>query len=114
MRKMILVLSLLWSVNGIAAGYTPWAVPTQIEYVHGGILVSGSFGDINGCGESDLIYISPSPNDPEVFRTMTSLILVAFTSKKEVRFFTRECIGVNMHWSGTPINAAHNSGFYIR
>ena len=113
MKSIVGILLLMLSSELFAAGYTGWAVPTQLEYVNGGILVTGEFGDVNGCGQQNYIFIAPS-SEPKDFTTMTSIILAAFVAQKEVRFYANGCTAVTFHFSGTPINSAHTSGFYIR
>ncbi len=39
------------SVDAIAAGYTGWAVPTRIALVNNGVLIAGSYRDVNRCGQ---------------------------------------------------------------
>ena len=113
MKKLIVLFTFILSGTVSAAGYTAWAKPQMLEYVNGGILVNGAFGDVNNCGQADYIFIAPSA-DPVDFSTMTSIILTAFAAQKEVRFYTSSCAAVTFHYTGTPINAAHNHGFYIR
>lgn len=113
MRIVIGILLSLLASGTFADGYTSWAKPTQLEYVNGGILVTGEFGDVNECGQQNYIFIVPS-SDPKDFSTMTSIILTAFTAQKEVRFYTKDCAAVTLHFSGAPINSAHTSGFHIR
>lgn len=114
MKKILQILLIVMSSNSFAAGYTGWVVPTQLEYTNGGILVYGGFSDVNSCGQAGYIFIRPTPTDPDLYKTMTSMILTAFTAGKEVRFYTQECVQVSMHWSGNVINAAHYSGLYMR
>lgn len=114
MKKFIGLVLLFVSSSCFASGYTIWTKPTMLEYVNQGILVSGNFADVNQCGKSGYIFIRPTPNNPEIFRTMASMILTAFTAQKEVRFYVYECATVSSHWSGNVINAADYGVFYIR
>ena len=101
--------------HAYAGGYTAWAVPSQLEYVNGGVLVSGSFGDINNCGQADYVFIAPSENDQNWFQSSLSMLLTAFAAKKEIKFHTQDCTSVSFHWGTIEnINAANSSGFYIR
>ncbi len=113
MKNLVCLFAFIISGGASAAGYTAWAKPEMLEYVNGGILVNGAFGDVNNCGLADYIFIAPS-TDSTTFSTMTSIILTAFTAQKEVRFYTSSCAAVTFHYTGTPINAAYTDGFYIR
>lgn len=117
MRKTLFALSFIISTNSFAAGYTEWAVPAQIEYVSHGILIRGTYGDPHSCGESDWVFIKPTPSNPEIFKTMTSIALTAITASRELRFFTNECVAIPMHFGpgNNVINAAADGGgFYMR
>jgi hypothetical protein len=101
--------------HAYAGGYTAWAVPSQLEYVNGGILVSGNFGDINSCGQSGHIFVMPSENDQNWFQSSLSILLTAFAAQKEIKFYTQDCTSVSFHWGPVEnINAALMNGFYIR
>lgn len=92
--------------HAYAGGYTA---------VNGGVLVSGSFGDINNCGQADYVFIAPSENDQNWFQSSLSMLLTAFATKKEIKFHTQDCTSVSFHWGTIEnINAANSSGFYIR
>lgn len=114
MVKLFILAGAAMALNCNAAGYTTWSKVTQVEYVNGGLLISGNFDDVNACGKSGYIYIKETPEAPIKFQTMTSMVLSAFAAQNKVRFHTKSCGAVSMHWSGDVINIAHTSGFYIK
>lgn len=114
-KLSVCFLLILNGTSVFSAGYTVWAKPTTIEYVANGILVAGSFGDINGCGQANYIFIKPAPSNPETFKIMTSIIITAITAQRDVRFYTNKCTSVSFHWNGNVINEAYTGGgFFMR
>ncbi|MEM7363452.1 MAG: hypothetical protein AAF525_05475 [Pseudomonadota bacterium] len=96
-------------------GYTAWATISKIEYVNGGLLVFGAFGNINGCQQANMIFIPQVVTDPESFRVKSSMMFVAMSAGHEVRFYTKLCTSVGFHYSGDDAaNIAHTSATYIR
>lgn len=74
----------MFSFHTNAGAYSPWAIPTQIEYVNDGILVSGRFGNPNNCSDSDKIFISKNNiGDEKIFKSLLSILLSALTEKKK-------------------------------
>lgn len=113
MKKLMLVATLsMFSFHTNAGAYSPWAIPTQIEYVNDGILVSGRFGNPNNCSDSDKIFISKNNiGDDTAFKSLLSMLLTAFTAKKEVQFRSDYCFNVTFH--GLNVSESRTA-IYIR
>ncbi|WP_460803062.1 hypothetical protein [Microbulbifer agarilyticus] len=79
------------------AAYSNWAIPEQIEYVNDGILVSGNFGNPSNCSNENFLFISRTAAGDEPFKVMTSMVLSALTSKREIRMHTTQCFNVSYH-----------------
>ena len=109
------VLLTVCSAPASAAGYTGWAVPSELEYVNGGILVRGAFGDPNGCGTLDYIFVPNDAADSKDFQPVMSMILTALTTKRQMRFFSNSCAEVPFHWNGPVISQTRpGQAVYIR
>ncbi|TQV87953.1 hypothetical protein [Aliikangiella coralliicola] len=113
MKKAILAMVVMmfsWQVS--AGAYSSWAIPTQLEYVNGGILVSGAFGNPNNCAVSNKVFISSeNVGSGEKFQSLLSILLTAFTAKKEVRFRSDYCFNVTFH--GEQVSESRTA-VYIR
>ena len=84
-------------VSHAQAGYSNWAIPEQIEYVNDGILVTGNFGNPSNCSDSNYLFISRTATGEEPFKVMTSMVLAALTSKREIKMHTTRCFSVSYH-----------------
>ncbi|WP_459924008.1 hypothetical protein [Desulfatiferula olefinivorans] len=117
---ILLFVVLIMSSNAFAGDFTPWAMPTHIEYVNKGILVFGAFGNVNECKDAngiprpDRVFVKPTPDDPEVFKTMSAMIISAFSSNRPIQFYSKECGEVSFHYSGSAVNIAHTNGLKVR
>ncbi len=87
-------LSTVASVDAIAAGYTRFAVPTQIELVNNGVLIAGSYLDVNRCGHADLVFYHT--RDARYQETL-SMAYAALAAGKELAFYVDSCIWVSFH-----------------
>ncbi len=87
-------LSSVTSVDAIAAGFTRWAVPTQIGLVNNGVLISGIYLDVNRCGHADLVFYHT--RDPRYQETL-SMAYAALAAGKELSFYVDSCIWVSFH-----------------
>lgn len=101
--------------NFSQAAYTSYAIPTQIEYVSNGILVSGNFGDPNGCGKSNYVFIPIDPANEVAYQSILSMVLTGFTAQREMKFHTNSCTSVSFHWNGQVINeTSSGNAVFIR
>ncbi len=82
------------SVDAIAAGFTRWAVPTQIELVNNGVLIAGSYLDVNRCGHADLVFYHT--RDARYQETL-SMAYAALAAGKELAFYVDSCVWVSFH-----------------
>jgi hypothetical protein len=100
MKKLLAVFcaSLLANTAG-AAGYTSWAVPTLIENVNGGTLITGSFGDPGGCGEANYIFVRQSASN---YKEVVAMAYVALVGGRQLMFYAASCTSVSFHWG--PVN----------
>lgn len=111
MKKLIFIMVILFSLPVYAAGYTSWAVPTQLEYVNDGVLISGGFGNPGGCAITDKIFISRAAVGDEKFQSILSFALTALTAKKEIKFRSGRCFDVTFH--GQNVSES-TTAIYIR
>ena len=115
LRRIAIVLcGLSTSLPAYSAGYTPWAEVTEIERVGDGIVIRGSFGDVNNCGTADIVYY---PKTHEDYELVLSMALTALTADREMRFYIDTCVSISFHWgSNNPvINQSRNGqAIYIR
>ncbi len=82
------------TVDAIAAGYTGWAVPTRISLVNNGVLIAGSYRDVNRCGNADLVFYHTS--DARYQETL-SMAYAALAAGKELSFYVDRCVWVSFH-----------------
>ena len=103
----------LLTLEAHSAGYSNWAVPTQVELVSGGLLIFGAFGNPSGCTEKDKFYV---PDTDKRFQTIVSISLAALMAQKEMKFYGGKCTDkVSFHWTGLAINEnLYNHPVYIR
>ncbi len=85
-------LSTATSVDAIAAGFTSWAVPTAIELVNNGVLISGSYRDVNRCGHADLVFYH---NTDARYQETLSMAYAALAAGKELSFYVDRCVWVS-------------------
>lgn len=86
---LALMLSLTAARGALAAGYTNWAVPTQIMTTgDGGILVYGAFGNPAQCAVADKIHVQ---NDTNQLKLVEGMVLTALATGKAVQFYVVEC-----------------------
>ena len=111
-KLVIFVLLIVISVTANAGNYSSWAVPTYVEIVSGGVLIHGTFGDPNNCGQSNYIYVSESDSR---YDSVLSMSLAALMGKREMRFYSSTCTSVTFHWSGAVINQnTSGQAVYVR
>ncbi len=89
-----IALSTATSVDAIAAGYTRWAVPTRIELINNGVLISGGYRDVNRCGNVDLVFYHT--RDARYQETL-SMAYAALAAGKELSFYVDRCVWVSFH-----------------
>ena len=82
------------SVDAIAAGYTGWAVPTRIALVNNGVLIAGSYRDVNRCGNADLVF--HHTGDARYQETL-SMAYAALAAGKELSFYVDSCVWVSFY-----------------
>lgn len=114
MKVVAALICSLLPLSGLAAGYSGWAVPSQVEWVSGGILITGNFTDVNGCGQANKIFLDQAGGDIESFKMRVAMVLAGFAAQKEMQFYSVGCTTVPFHYSGNVINAANINGVYIR
>ena len=93
---MALAAALLTATSNaaIAAGFTSWAVPTRIELVNNGVLIAGSYRDVNRCGNADLVFYHTG--DARYQETL-SMAYAALAAGKELSFYVDSCVWVSFH-----------------
>jgi hypothetical protein len=106
---------LLSQANVLAApGYTPWAVPTQVQMTSGGILVSGAFGNLETCTYADHVFYHSSYAQ---YNVVVSMVMAAIAAKQEIRFYVSGCMPVGFIWGGntSAVNgSADGNGVAVR
>jgi hypothetical protein len=85
MRALVCIIFVLTSLQVCAGGYSAWAVPTELEYVNDGVLISGAFGNPNSCTDTNKIFFSRTNLENEKFQSILSFVLTALTAEKEIR-----------------------------
>jgi hypothetical protein len=93
------------SMSAHAGGYTSWAVPSSIELVNGGALVSGNFGDPNSCGRANYVFVNQTSSN---YKEVVAMAYMAFAAGKEMMFYSQSCTAVGFHWDGNVINLNHD------
>jgi hypothetical protein len=113
MNKMIIIIFFVFmSMPASAGSYSNWAIPTHVELVGGGVLIHGAFGDPNGCGKPNYIFVSGTDIR---YDSVLSMSLSALMGKKEMRFYSSQCTSVGFHWTGNVINHNLNGqAVYVR
>ena len=89
-----IALSTATSVDAIAAGFTRWAVPTAIQLVNNGVLIAGSYRDVNRCGNADLVFYH---NTDVRYQETLSMAYAALAAGKELSFYVDSCVWVSFH-----------------
>ncbi len=87
-------LSTAATVDATAAGYTGWAVPTRIALVNNGVLIAGSYRDVNRCGNADLVFYHTG--DARYQETL-SMAYAALAAGKELSFYVDSCVWVSFY-----------------
>ncbi len=87
-------LSAAASVDALAAGFTRWAVPTAIELVNNGVLIAGTYQDVNRCGHADLVFYH---NSNARYQETLSMAYAALAAGKELSFYVDSCVWVSFH-----------------
>ncbi len=87
-------LSTATSVDAIAAGYTGWAVPTRIALVNNGVLIAGSYRDVNRCGHANLVFYH---NTDARYQETLSMAYAALAAGKELSFYVDSCVWVSFY-----------------
>jgi len=81
------------SVQGYCGGYSNWAKPTDLNIIGAsGFRVNGVFGKLTECVLNDQVFIK---SDHPQYKEIYSMVLAAYSSNKEVRFYLSECVVVN-------------------
>ncbi len=116
MKKLLIFIAIaISSVNSAnAAGYSSWAVPTRLESVNGGMLISGSFGNPNSCDSSTADHIYIHDTNPS-YEAVIAMAMTALTAQKEMRFYIDTCeAAVTAHWTATVNVLGNNDPAYMR
>jgi len=87
-------LSTAASVDAMAAGYTGWAVPTRIALVNNGVLIAGSYRDVNRCGNANLVFYHTG--DARYQETL-SMAYAALAAGKELSFYVDSCVWISFY-----------------
>ncbi len=80
--------------QAIAAGFTRWAVPTAIQLVNNGVLIAGSYQDVNRCGDADFIFYH---NTDARYQETLSMAYAALAAGKELSFYVDSCVWVSFY-----------------
>jgi hypothetical protein len=90
LMKIILSLAfLLMSSASIAGAWTAWAVPVRVDVVRSdGIMVYGSFGNPDGCSESDQFFIATT--HPQ-YNQIYAAVMVAMSSGRQIMAYADSC-----------------------
>jgi len=86
-----------------SAGYSNWSVPSYVELVNDGALISGYFGDPHGCGQAGFIFVRDTNSK---FKEIVAMAYSALISGRELKFYSSSCTQVIAHWSGNVINVS--------
>ncbi len=99
MKHALAILALFVCSTSYAAGWTQFAVPTQVDIERGnGVMVYGSFGNPGTCSVADQVYVqSTHPQYQEVY----AAILAAFSSGKQLQFYIHSCESVIWYSAAT-------------
>jgi hypothetical protein len=89
MKIILSVAFLLVSSVSLAGAWTAWAVPVRVDVVRSeGIMVYGSFGNPDGCSESDQFFVAMShPQYSQIY----AAVVVAMTSGRQVMVYADSC-----------------------
>ncbi len=72
-----------------AGGNTSWAVPTQVDVVRNeGIMVYGTFGNPNGCTESDRFFV---PMGHAQYNQIYALVTTAMITGTKIMAYVDQC-----------------------
>ncbi len=85
-------LSTAASIDARAAGFTRWAVPTAIQLVNNGVLISGTYQDVNRCGDADFVFYH---NSNARYQETLSMAYAALAAGKELSFYVDSCVWVS-------------------
>jgi hypothetical protein len=101
-QAVLCVAALLGASSAFAGGYTSSAVPTNVELVNGGLLVSGAFGDPAACSVANYVFISQANTN---YKEVVAMTYMAFVAGKSMTFYADSCAPVSFHWgAGNVIN----------
>ncbi len=89
-----IALSTVTSVDALAVGFTRWAVPTAIELVNNGVLIAGTYQDVNRCGDGNLVFYHT--RDVRYQETL-SMAYAALAAGKELSFYVDSCVWISFH-----------------
>jgi len=107
-----LFIAILFSFNIFAAGYSGWAIPTQIEVVSGGVTIFGDFGDPHNCGSSNRVFVSAA--DP-FYDSVLTIATTALVSQRELKFYSNTCVKVSFHHATANTNQTRQGqAFFIK
>lgn len=110
--KSVRVLLIALSLPVNAGGYSSWAMPSEIEHVNNGILITGAFGNPDKYADSDKIFISRTNTSSDaIFDSLMSIVFTGFAAQKEVRFRAENCFNVTYH--GQVVSGSRTA-VYIR
>ncbi|MBI3771667.1 MAG: hypothetical protein HY272_03090 [Gammaproteobacteria bacterium] len=88
--KIVVILILLASAPSLqaGAGYTAWAVPSQIITTNDGMLIVGAFGNPGGCGSNYGVIVQ---NTASEYNFIKATVLAALMGGKQVQFYIYDC-----------------------
>lgn len=109
MKKFLLVVLSVFSVNVFAGGWATPAVPTGVDIVRGeGFMVYGAFGNPGECSAWGKFFVKiDHPQYSEIY----SAVLAAYMSGKKVKPYIHGCTSLGWYAvSSTTFNILSSNG----
>lgn len=97
MKAVVFGLCMLSCAMVYAGGLSEAAVPTKVDIVSDGFMITGVFGNAGGCSSSNKLFIKI---DHPQYKTLYATALTAFVSKQKIVGYVHSCEPVN--WYSAP------------
>jgi hypothetical protein len=104
MEVILSLVFLLMSSTSLAGAWTTWAVPVRVDVVRSdGIMVYGTFGNPDGCSESDQFFVAMShPQYNQIYAT----VMMAMSSGRQIMAYAESCAAETWY---NPASVTYNT-----